>query len=90
MVPPPRLTGALRSFSGLCKTEDPTEKPVDVKAKRLKRQELFAKEGLTWKKIVSFCSEHEELRTVLQAAKQIGNYPLFRQDSVQRTLDAPM
>ncbi|CAL9705487.1 unnamed protein product [Knipowitschia caucasica] len=75
MVPPPRLTGALRSFSGLCKKEDPTETPVDLKAKRLKRQELFANEGLTWQKILSFCGEqqslNQELHSVLQAAKQI-------------------
>lgn len=52
-------------------------------AKRLKKQELFAKEGLTWQKIVHFCSEHQdkakqqaasqELKSLFQAAKQIGN-----------------
>lgn len=78
---PPRLTGALRSFSGVSKKEDPTEQPIDLKAKRLKRQELFAKEGLTWQKIVSLCSELQdreqqqslslELKSVLQAAKHI-------------------
>ncbi|KAK5611744.1 hypothetical protein CRENBAI_010730 [Crenichthys baileyi] len=78
---PPRLTGALRSFSNVSKKEDPTEQLYDLKAKRLKRQELFAREGLTWQKIVHFCSEHQdkaehqaasqELKSLLQAAKQI-------------------
>uniref|UniRef100_A0A3B3WGA2 Uncharacterized protein n=1 Tax=Poecilia mexicana TaxID=48701 RepID=A0A3B3WGA2_9TELE len=78
---PPRLTGALRSFSNVSKREDPTEQLYDLKAKRIKRQELFAREGLTWQKIVHFCSEHqdkakqqaasEELKTLIQAAKEI-------------------
>lgn len=78
---PPRLTGALRSFSSVCKKEDLTEQRCDLRAKRLKRQELFAKEGLTWQKIVHFCNEHQdkaqqqavsqELKSLLLAAKQI-------------------
>ncbi|CAN9514188.1 unnamed protein product [Ophioblennius macclurei] len=78
---PPRLTGALRSFSNVSKKEDVTEQVYDLKAKRLKRQELFAREGLTWQKIVHFCSEHQdkvkqqaasqELKSLLVAAKQI-------------------
>ncbi|XP_038129491.1 activating signal cointegrator 1 complex subunit 3 [Cyprinodon tularosa] len=74
---PPRLTGALRSFSNVSKKEDPVEQLYDLKTKRLKRQELFAREGLTWQKIVHFCSEHQdkaasqELKSLLQAAKQI-------------------
>ncbi|XP_032413978.1 activating signal cointegrator 1 complex subunit 3 isoform X1 [Xiphophorus hellerii] len=78
---PPRLTGALRSFSNVSKREDPTEQLYDLKAKRVKRQELFAREGLTWQKIVHFCSEHQdkakqqaasqELKSLIQAAKQI-------------------
>ncbi|XP_039972901.1 activating signal cointegrator 1 complex subunit 3 [Xiphias gladius] len=78
---PPRLTGALRSFSHVSKKEDFTEYPHDLKTKRLKRQELFAKEGLTWQKIVHFCTEHQdkdkhqaasqELKSFLLAAKQI-------------------
>ncbi|XP_058504063.1 activating signal cointegrator 1 complex subunit 3 [Solea solea] len=78
---PPRLTGALRSFSHVSKNEDFTEKPYDLKTKRLKRQELFAREGLTWQKIVHFCTEHQdkakqqaasqELKSLLLAAKQI-------------------
>uniref|UniRef100_A0A665WR59 Activating signal cointegrator 1 complex subunit 3 n=1 Tax=Echeneis naucrates TaxID=173247 RepID=A0A665WR59_ECHNA len=49
--------------------------------KRQKRQELFANEGLTWQKIVCFCTEHQdkaknraasqELKNLLLAAKQI-------------------
>ncbi|XP_028280593.1 activating signal cointegrator 1 complex subunit 3 [Parambassis ranga] len=78
---PPRLTGALRSFSNVTKKEDYTEQVYDLKAKRLKRQEWFAREGLTWQKIVHFCSEHQdkakqqaasqELKGLLLAAKQI-------------------
>lgn len=78
---PPRLTGALRSFSNVSKRDDVHEQLIDLKTKRLKRRELFAKEGLTWQKIIHFCTEHQdkakqqavsqELRTLLQAAKQI-------------------
>uniref|UniRef100_A0A8C4NRA2 Activating signal cointegrator 1 complex subunit 3 n=1 Tax=Dicentrarchus labrax TaxID=13489 RepID=A0A8C4NRA2_DICLA len=78
---PPRLTGALRSFSTVSKKEDFTEQLNDLKTKRLKRRELFAREGLTWQKIVHFCSEHQdkakqqaasqELKSLLLAAKQI-------------------
>lgn len=55
--------------------------------KRQKRRELFAKEGLTWQKIVHFCTENgdkaklqaanQELKSLLLAAKQIGNYFLY-------------
>ncbi|XP_028984262.1 activating signal cointegrator 1 complex subunit 3-like [Betta splendens] len=78
---PPRLTGALRSFSTVSKKEDFNEQLYDVKTKRLKRQELFAKEGLTWQKITHFCTERQEktthqavsqeLKNLLLAAKQI-------------------
>uniref|UniRef100_A0A8C6KKY3 Activating signal cointegrator 1 complex subunit 3 n=1 Tax=Nothobranchius furzeri TaxID=105023 RepID=A0A8C6KKY3_NOTFU len=78
---PPRLTGALRSFSSVSKTDQPPEELYDLKAKRLKRQELFAKEGLTWQKIVRFCTElqdkgeqqatNQELKSLLMAAKNI-------------------
>uniref|UniRef100_A0A8C2Z061 Activating signal cointegrator 1 complex subunit 3 n=1 Tax=Cyclopterus lumpus TaxID=8103 RepID=A0A8C2Z061_CYCLU len=78
---PPRLTGALRSFSNVSKREDVTEQLYDLKTKRLKRRELFAREGLTWKKIFHFCSEHQdkakqqfasqELKNLLLAAKEI-------------------
>ncbi|XP_075320774.1 activating signal cointegrator 1 complex subunit 3-like [Odontesthes bonariensis] len=78
---PPRLTGALRSFSNVSKKEDLAEQFYDLKAKRLKRQELFAREGLTWQKIVHLCTEHQdkpeqqaasqELKSLLLAAKQI-------------------
>ncbi|KAG7469907.1 hypothetical protein MATL_G00133780 [Megalops atlanticus] len=78
---PPRLTGALRSFSNVSKHDDCTVDVYDLKAKRLKRQELFSKEGLTWQKITQFFNQHlekgeqqaaaEELKKILQAAKQI-------------------
>ncbi|XP_048883103.1 activating signal cointegrator 1 complex subunit 3 [Brienomyrus brachyistius] len=78
---PPRLTGALRSFSNVSKQDDCMVEAYDLKAKRLKRQELFSKEGLTWKKVVQFFNQHldksaqqtasGELRNVLQAAQQI-------------------
>ncbi|XP_034729365.1 activating signal cointegrator 1 complex subunit 3 [Etheostoma cragini] len=78
---PPRLTGALRSFSNVSKKEDFTEHLHDLKTKRLKRRELFAREGLTWQKIVHFCSEdqdkakrqaaNQELKSLLLAAKEI-------------------
>ncbi|XP_075962995.1 activating signal cointegrator 1 complex subunit 3 isoform X6 [Anarhichas minor] len=78
---PPRLTGALRSFSNVSKKEAITEQLYDLKTKRLKRRELFAREGLTWKKIFHLCSEHQdkadqqaasqELKSLLLAAKEI-------------------
>ncbi|XP_072535818.1 activating signal cointegrator 1 complex subunit 3 [Salminus brasiliensis] len=78
---PPRLTGALRSFSTVSKQEDFTHELCDLKAKRQKRQELFAREGLTWPKVFQFFTQHlekkeqqttsQELRNILQAAKQI-------------------
>ncbi|XP_076004539.1 activating signal cointegrator 1 complex subunit 3 [Genypterus blacodes] len=84
MFPPPRLTGALRSFSTVSKREDSNQRLCDLKTKRLKRQEQFAREGLTWQKIVNFFTDHhnkaeqqaanQELKSLLQAAKQIvGN-----------------
>ncbi|KAM6936460.1 activating signal cointegrator 1 complex subunit 3 isoform 1-T1 [Lycodopsis pacificus] len=78
---PPRLTGALRSFSNVSKKEAITEQLYDLKTKRLKRRQLFAREGLTWKKISHLCSEHQdkadqqaasqELKSLLLAAKDI-------------------
>ncbi|XP_030580581.1 activating signal cointegrator 1 complex subunit 3 [Archocentrus centrarchus] len=78
---PPRLTDALRSFSNVSKREDFTEQSYDLKAKCLKRQELFAREGLTWSELVRFCTEYQdkaqqqaasqELKRLLLAAKQI-------------------
>ncbi|KAM9797925.1 activating signal cointegrator 1 complex subunit 3 [Neosynchiropus ocellatus] len=78
---PPRLTGALRSFSSVSRKDDFTEKLYDLKTKRLKRQELFAKQGLTWQKIVGFCTDYQdrvkrhtasqELKSLLHAAKRI-------------------
>lgn len=53
-----------------------------VQTKRLKRQELFAREGLTWAKVIQFFTEQlekkeqqresQELKNLLKAAKQIG------------------
>ncbi|XP_054637612.1 activating signal cointegrator 1 complex subunit 3 isoform X2 [Dunckerocampus dactyliophorus] len=80
---PPRLTGALRSFSNVTRKEDFNEKLCDLKTKRLKKQELFAREGLTWQKLFRFCSDHQdkdkvkqhavhqELKSLLLTAKQI-------------------
>ncbi|XP_076827950.1 activating signal cointegrator 1 complex subunit 3 isoform X2 [Brachyhypopomus gauderio] len=89
---PPRLTGALRSFSTVSKQEDVTLQLCDLKAKRLKRQELFAREGLTWPKVVQFFTEHlekrkkqatsQELRCILQAAKQIVGTD-YGQDTIE-------
>uniref|UniRef100_A0A8C6SMC7 Activating signal cointegrator 1 complex subunit 3 n=1 Tax=Neogobius melanostomus TaxID=47308 RepID=A0A8C6SMC7_9GOBI len=77
--PPPRTVVLFRCHSSVLK-RSLIVFPL-FQAKRLKRQELFAKEGLTWQKIVSLCGEpqdraqqqslSQELRTVLQAAKQI-------------------
>ncbi|XP_039603796.1 activating signal cointegrator 1 complex subunit 3 [Polypterus senegalus] len=77
----PRLTGALRSFSNVSRKDDYILQPFDLKSKRLKRQEVFSKASLTWKKIVQFINEHlgkkeqevvtEELRAVLRAAKEM-------------------
>ncbi|KAL0984962.1 hypothetical protein UPYG_G00151150 [Umbra pygmaea] len=78
---PPRLTGALRSFSTVSKQEDFTDQVYDLKSKRLKRQQLFSKDSLTWQKIVQFITQHldkaeqevatQDLKHVLLAAKQI-------------------
>ncbi|XP_054869969.1 activating signal cointegrator 1 complex subunit 3 isoform X2 [Amphiprion ocellaris] len=78
---PPRLTGALRSFSNVSKKDVFTEHLNVLKAKRLKRQERFAREGLTWQKIVHFCTEEQdkakqqaaaqELKSLLLATKEI-------------------
>uniref|UniRef100_W5NIJ2 Activating signal cointegrator 1 complex subunit 3 n=1 Tax=Lepisosteus oculatus TaxID=7918 RepID=W5NIJ2_LEPOC len=77
----PRLTGALRSFSNVSRQDDYTGEPSDLKSKRLKRQEAFSKEGVTWKMIAQFISQHlekrdqqaasENLKIVLQTARQI-------------------
>ncbi|XP_068602904.1 activating signal cointegrator 1 complex subunit 3 [Brachionichthys hirsutus] len=78
---PPRLTGALRSFSNVSKKEDFSPQLHDLKTKRLKRQEQFSRRGLTWQKIIQFCTEHQdkakqqsasqELKSLLLSAKQI-------------------
>ncbi|CAL8248146.1 unnamed protein product [Lota lota] len=78
---PPRLTGALRSFSNVSKKEDLDDQVYDIKSKRVKRQELFARQGLTWQKVVQFCTQHrdkaqqlttsQDLKNILVAARQI-------------------
>ncbi|XP_035275988.1 activating signal cointegrator 1 complex subunit 3 [Anguilla anguilla] len=88
---PPRLTGALRSFSNVSK-QDYTEDIYDLKSKRLKRQEQLSKDGLTWQKITQFFSQHlekgqqhaaqEELKKILQAARQIVGTE-FGQEAVE-------
>nr|XP_057909252.1 activating signal cointegrator 1 complex subunit 3 isoform X2 [Doryrhamphus excisus] len=67
---PPRLTGALRSFSNVTRKEDFNEKFCDLKTKRLKKQELFAREGLTWKKLLHFCTDQQDKDKVKQNAVQ--------------------
>ncbi|XP_048008746.1 activating signal cointegrator 1 complex subunit 3 [Megalobrama amblycephala] len=89
---PPRLTGALRSFSTVSKQDDLTQDVYDLKTKRLKRQEIFARDGLTWQKIVQFFTQHlekkdqpaatRELKSILQAAKQIVGTD-FGQDTIE-------
>ncbi|TRY60613.1 hypothetical protein DNTS_007572 [Danionella cerebrum] len=92
IMSPPRLTGALRSFSNLSKQEDVTQDVYDLKTKRLKRQEIFARDGLTWQKIVQFFTQHldkkdqsvatQELKSILHAAKQIVGTD-FGQDTIE-------
>uniref|UniRef100_H3AWC7 Helicase ATP-binding domain-containing protein n=1 Tax=Latimeria chalumnae TaxID=7897 RepID=H3AWC7_LATCH len=77
----PRLTGALRSFSNVTKQDGQREESSDLMKKRLKTQEQVLRTGLTWKKMVQFVMDtldkkqqeavDEELKAVLQAAKQI-------------------
>ncbi|KAK7147949.1 hypothetical protein R3I94_010466 [Phoxinus phoxinus] len=89
---PPRLTGALRSFSTVSKQDDSIHDLYDLKTKRLKRQEIFARDGLTWQKIVQFFTQHlekkdqpaatRELKNILQAAKHIVGTD-FGQDTIE-------
>lgn len=77
----PRLTGALRSFSNVTKQDNYNEEVADLKMKRSKLHEQVLDLGLTWKKIVKFLNEkleknkmqsiNEDLKDILQAAKQI-------------------
>ncbi|XP_036024563.1 activating signal cointegrator 1 complex subunit 3 isoform X1 [Onychomys torridus] len=77
----PRLTGALRSFSNVTKQDNYNEEVADLKLKRSKLHEQVLDLGLTWKKIVNFLNEkleknkmqsiNEDLKDILQAAKQI-------------------
>uniref|UniRef100_A0A9L0J2U8 Activating signal cointegrator 1 complex subunit 3 n=1 Tax=Equus asinus TaxID=9793 RepID=A0A9L0J2U8_EQUAS len=78
----PRLTGALRSFSNVTKQDNYNEEVADLKMKRSKLHEQIVGLDLTWKKIVKFLNEkletsemqsvNEDLKDILQAAKQIG------------------
>ncbi|EDL99656.1 activating signal cointegrator 1 complex subunit 3 (predicted), isoform CRA_c [Rattus norvegicus] len=78
----PRLTGALRSFSNVTKQDNYNEEVADLKLKRSKLHEQALDFGLSWKKIVKFLNEkleknkmqtiNEDLKDILQAAKQIG------------------
>lgn len=77
----PRLTGALRSFSNVTKQDNYNEEVADLKVKRSKLHEQIVGLDLTWKKIVKFLNEkleksemqsvNEDLKDILQAAKQI-------------------
>ncbi|XP_020946025.1 activating signal cointegrator 1 complex subunit 3 isoform X3 [Sus scrofa] len=84
----PRLTGALRSFSNVTKQDNYNEEVADLQMKRSKLHEQIVGLDLTWKKIVKFLNEkleksemqsvNEDLKDILQAAKQIGDCPLWR------------
>ncbi|XP_073192970.1 activating signal cointegrator 1 complex subunit 3 isoform X7 [Lepidochelys kempii] len=77
----PRLTGALRSFSNVTKQDDYSEELGDLMNKRSKLHKQLMSSELTWKKIVKFVEDSldkkeqqsvsGDLRTILQAAKQI-------------------
>ncbi|XP_049753918.1 activating signal cointegrator 1 complex subunit 3 isoform X2 [Elephas maximus indicus] len=77
----PRLTGALRSFSNVTKQDNYRGEVADIKMKRSKLHEKNLDLGLTWTKIVKFLNENldknevqsvnEDLKDILQAAKQI-------------------
>ncbi|XP_048670508.1 activating signal cointegrator 1 complex subunit 3 isoform X3 [Marmota marmota marmota] len=77
----PRLTGALRSFSNVTKQDNYSEEVADLKLKRSKLHEQVLDLGPTWKNIVKFLNENleksemqsinEDLKDILQAAKQI-------------------
>uniref|UniRef100_A0A673JDG9 Uncharacterized protein n=1 Tax=Sinocyclocheilus rhinocerous TaxID=307959 RepID=A0A673JDG9_9TELE len=79
---PPRLTGALRSFSTVSKQDNLTQDIYDLKLFRHYLHKQCLNYGLTWQKIVQFFTQHLEkkdqpvatleLRNILQAAKQIG------------------
>eukprot|EP00069_Balaena_mysticetus_P001643 bmy_15472T0 len=77
----PRLTGALRSFSNVTKQDNYNEEVTDLQLKRSKLHEQIVGLDLTWMKIVKFLNEkleksemqsvNEDLKDILQAAKQI-------------------
>uniref|UniRef100_A0A671PX15 Uncharacterized protein n=1 Tax=Sinocyclocheilus anshuiensis TaxID=1608454 RepID=A0A671PX15_9TELE len=76
---PPRLTGALRSFSTVSKQDDLKQDIYDLKGSLHEKSHA---DGLTWQKIVQFFTQHLEkkdqpvatleLKNILQAAKQIS------------------
>uniref|UniRef100_A0A672MCQ8 Activating signal cointegrator 1 complex subunit 3 n=1 Tax=Sinocyclocheilus grahami TaxID=75366 RepID=A0A672MCQ8_SINGR len=83
----------LKSSSGVGKnSEFNFVKCNFLQSKRLKRQEVFAQDGLTWQKIVQFFTQHlekkdqpaatHELKNILQAAKQIVGTD-YGQDTIE-------
>ncbi|XP_033274654.1 activating signal cointegrator 1 complex subunit 3 isoform X4 [Orcinus orca] len=84
----PRLTGALRSFSNVTKQDNYNEEVTDLQLKRSKLHEQTVGLDLTWMKIVKFLNEkleksemqsvNEDLKDILQAAKQIGDCPFWK------------
>uniref|UniRef100_A0A9J8AW65 ASCC3-like N-terminal domain-containing protein n=1 Tax=Cyprinus carpio carpio TaxID=630221 RepID=A0A9J8AW65_CYPCA len=64
----------------------------DTRTKRLKQQEIFGRDGLTWQKIVQYFTQHLEkkdqpaatleLKNILQAAKQIVGMD-YGQDTIE-------
>uniref|UniRef100_A0A8B9HJP4 Activating signal cointegrator 1 complex subunit 3 n=1 Tax=Astyanax mexicanus TaxID=7994 RepID=A0A8B9HJP4_ASTMX len=86
----PTLKLSLASFNKM-ETKN-TKIPESLDAKRQKRQELFAREGLTWPKVVQFFTQHlerkeqqatsQELKNILQAAKQIVGTE-YGQDAIE-------
>uniref|UniRef100_A0A673US44 Activating signal cointegrator 1 complex subunit 3 n=1 Tax=Suricata suricatta TaxID=37032 RepID=A0A673US44_SURSU len=88
----PRLTGALRSFSNVTKQDNYNEEVADLKVKRSKLHEQIVDLDVTWKKIVKFLNEkleksemqsvNEDLKDILQAAKQIEVCPFQKRKLV--------
>ncbi|XP_057593863.1 activating signal cointegrator 1 complex subunit 3 isoform X3 [Hippopotamus amphibius kiboko] len=84
----PRLTGALRSFSNVTKQDNYNEEVADLQMKRSKLHEQIVGLDLTWMTIVKFLNDkleksemqsvNEDLKDILQAAKQIGSCPLWK------------
>nr|XP_030738821.1 activating signal cointegrator 1 complex subunit 3 isoform X5 [Globicephala melas] len=92
----PRLTGALRSFSNVTKQDNYNEEVTDLQLKRSKLHEQTVGLDLTWMKIVKFLNEkleksemqsvNEDLKDILQAAKQIGDCPFWKREEEDETM----